>query len=93
MYASMGMTPEEIRRRVADEAKPLGIWPENWNAVRVFERAVTQWRHGPRRITGLDYTALPLLFDVLGIADDRLEVFDRVRVMESHVLNVIINRE
>ncbi len=32
--------------------------PENWDAVRVFLAAQTQWRTGPAGYVGLDYAAV-----------------------------------
>lgn len=41
------------------EAEPFDVWPENWDAVRLFQACSTQWRrNGMGMETGLDYHAL-----------------------------------
>ncbi len=65
----------------------LDIWPENWTAVEVFSAMQTQWRAGMGGVVGLDYTALPVVMDLIGTAaNERAECFDGVRVMENEAL-------
>ena len=49
----------------------------------------TQWRLGGlgSRI-GLDYTALPIVEERLGLADRRRELFPALQVMENEALRV-----
>lgn len=47
----------------------------------------TQWRVGPGGVIGLDYAALPAVFDLLDVArEDRADAFAGVRVMEDAAL-------
>lgn len=85
----MGMSPDEIKARVAADEAPVvfGVWPENWPAFCVFEAMRTQWRVGMGGYTGLDYAALPACMKLCEIkAADRTEVFERVRQMENEAL-------
>lgn len=91
LFATMGATPEmwDELRKSAD----VMIYPCNWLTVSVFMALQTQWRTGMSGATGLDYAALPAVFDVLGIAKKaRKRVFDGIRVMESAVLNLWAER-
>lgn len=89
----MGMSPAEIKRRVAEEAGPLRIWPENWDAVRVFDAMITQWRQGPGGPSGLDYSVLPLVAGWLQVAPDRhSEMFAQIREMEQHAIGMIVSK-
>lgn len=65
------------------------MWPDNWRAVEVFCAAGTQWRISHAGVSGLDYTALPVVFDLLGVpAEERRETFEGVQVMEREVLRM-----
>ena len=47
----------------------------------------TQWRTGMAGATGLDYTAMPVVMDMVGIKKKRRsEVFASVRIMEQEAL-------
>lgn len=93
LYAAMGMSPDEIKRRVEAEAGAVGIWPENWTSVIVFNSAMTQWRYGVNGPTGLDYAVLPLLMDWAGVDDsDRSRVFTNVRLMEMDAIELMAER-
>jgi hypothetical protein len=48
----------------------------------------TQWRMGMNGATGLDYSALPILFETLGIAD-RAKVFRDMQIMENEALKTM----
>ena len=62
------------------------VWPENWTPVEVFAALATQWRVAPSgQRYGLDYGALPAVFDLLAV-EDRAEVFSALRVMEGEFL-------
>ena len=68
----------------------LDVWPELWPALELFSALCTQWRVGMGGATGLDYTALPVVMDMLEIApEDRRERFEEVRVMERAALEVM----
>jgi len=65
---------------------PFEVWPENWQAAELFGRMQRQWNVGPRGPLGLRYEALPVPMRMLGIADDDLDTFDALRVMEGAAL-------
>lgn len=72
----------------AEAADVVGIWPENWDAFRLFLRASTQWRsapHGGRM--GLDYLAVEWVARRLDIEVDE-PVFTALQVMEIEALAV-----
>lgn len=50
----------------------------------------TQWRIGMNGATGLDYSSLPAVMDMLGLeGEDRSQAFRDVRVMEREALAVM----
>lgn len=50
----------------------------------------TQWRTGMAGATGLDYTAVPTVMDLLDIAPEhRRDRFDDLRTMERAALEVM----
>ena len=75
------MTLEEV-------APPdVEVWPENWLAVQVFTRLMTQWRTGMNGPTGLDYGAIPMVLELLDVPrSDWQEVFRGLQVMEVAAL-------
>ena len=74
----------------ASQYLPLDVWPDNWDAVQAFIAMQTQWRIGFGGPTGLDYNALPTVFDLVGIAPDaRPDTFECVRVMEDEAMAVM----
>lgn len=76
-----------IPKRVASsfEEEAFGIWPENLPAVTVFIAMGTQWRIGVAGVTGLDYTALPVVMEMMEVSDKK-SVFQDIVVMESAAL-------
>lgn len=66
----------------------MGVWPENMPAVSAFSGLLTQWRIGMAGATGLDYSAIPFVLEMGGVARiDWPQVFDDIRVMEVEALN------
>jgi hypothetical protein len=78
---------------LADHFAParVDVYPENWTAVRVFDALSTQWRVSMAGPTGLDYAALPVVFELLGI-DDRAAVFDDLRILERAALEELTRK-
>lgn len=69
------------------------VFPENENALRVWLAMETQWRGQPMglagaRPQGLDYVALPVVFDLLEIPD-RAKVFRQLQTMERAALDAM----
>jgi len=82
--AAFGFRPEDFDNGATE------VWPENEVAVEVFCAMTTQWREGPNGRTGLDYAALPVLFDLAKVEQgERPEVFASLRTLEVAALNAM----
>ncbi|WP_211230895.1 DUF1799 domain-containing protein [Chitinilyticum aquatile] len=91
--AALGMPPELVAMLAApprdEPAEEIEVYPENWPALQVFLAMQTQWRVGMAGATGLDYTALPAVFELTGVKKrDRPDTFERLRVLEIETLRV-----
>lgn len=89
--AALGFDPDDF-----DESdNTIEVWECNADAFYVFESMATQWRVGMAGATGLDYAAMPVVMDMVGIKKkDRTEVFASVRIMEQEALATMAeNRE
>ena len=80
--AAAGFTPDDFA------TEPVEVWPENWPAWALFCELSGQWRvaamGGP---TALDYCALFMRMDRLGLDDDGWnETFADVRTIEAAAL-------
>lgn len=75
----MGWTAEDL------EPAPVEVWPDCWDAVRVFMGMSTQWRFSPASASGLDYNVLPWVMRQYEI-EDTAAVFDDVRTIEYAAL-------
>ncbi|MFC0179005.1 DUF1799 domain-containing protein [Thorsellia kenyensis] len=65
----------------------IDVYPENELSVTIFQRLGTQWRYSFGGATGLDYNALPAIFDLLGIKKKkRPQIFSDLQIMESAAL-------
>lgn len=66
------------------------VWPENEQAVKVFEALSSQWRMGPAGPVAIDYCAIPPVFDLLGVErSEWSQLFHDLRVMEAEAINLI----
>lgn len=61
------------------------MWPENWEAVRLFVRCQTQWRVSDGRRIGLDYGAMLAMGSLYQI-DNLSQVVESVQVIEAEIL-------
>jgi hypothetical protein len=69
---------------------PVLLWPDVVPAVNVFQAMATQWRCGAFGRTGLDYSAIPTVFRLLGLPKKEWsEVFDDLRTMEGEALVIM----
>lgn len=68
------------------------VWPENWTAVCMFLKLMTQWRMGPRGPIGLDYTAARWLFNLYRIRNP-LELLNDLQLMENAYLDQLYPKE
>jgi len=72
----------------------LDIWPENRNAVAMFEDMVTSWNVGPGGVVGLRYETAPLFFEANGIEKPQWrETLDGIKVMEAAALESFQSRK
>lgn len=61
------------------------VWEENWVTLSLFFQLQTQWRVSMAGATGLDYSAIIVLFDLYEVKD-RVEVFEGIQVCEVELL-------
>lgn len=70
--------------------KDIGVWPDNWDAVLLFDSLSSQWRSGPSGVYGLDYNVLYRKMDRMGLSPDRYdELEDEIRILEQAALHEI----
>jgi hypothetical protein len=69
---------------------PVHVWPENLQAVRLFDQLRTQWRHGFGGPTGLDYAAVMLMLEFAAVPQpERPALFADLQVLEAAALEAI----
>ena len=68
------------------EPEHFEVWPENWEAVRLFIRCQTQWRIGINGLAGLDYGAVLAMGNLYQI-DSLIRVVEDVQVIEAEILS------
>ncbi len=65
------------------------MWPDNWAAVRVLLRAMTQWNVGMAGAVGLRYEVLPFLLRLEAVPrQEWQQVVTGVQVMEAECLRL-----
>ena len=78
-----GLKPEDLETEIE-------LWAVNIESFTVFNSMSTQWRNGMDGPTGLDYSVLPVVMDLVGVdAGDRNKVFADVRLMEREALGTM----
>ncbi|WNW10131.1 DUF1799 domain-containing protein [Pseudomonas sp. DTU_2021_1001937_2_SI_NGA_ILE_001] len=78
-----GLSPEDAEETVE-------VWECNRQALVLFDAMGTQWRSGMNGATGLEYQALPVTMDLLGMdVGDRQALFRDIRVMERAALDAM----
>lgn len=86
--AALGFGDEIAESMLAET--DIEIWPENWQAVMVFEALSTQWNLGMGGPIGLRYESLPTVLRAYGVsAADRPAVFQQVRLLERSALEAM----
>lgn len=80
--------------RMQMQSGNVDVWPDNWPAAQVMAAMQTQWRVGFSGPIGLDYNALPIVEDRIGIAEDmRGEVFSDVQAMEAEAMRLMAQQK
>ncbi|NPA72672.1 MAG: DUF1799 domain-containing protein [Gammaproteobacteria bacterium] len=72
------------------------VLPENWAAVNLLSLCRTQWEKivitsmtGSQVIySGLDYQAVNLLIDIYYPDEDKIDLFERLQILESKALSI-----
>ncbi|WP_406850551.1 DUF1799 domain-containing protein [Candidatus Arsenophonus nilaparvatae] len=78
--AAFGFTPEDSE---------VEVWADVWAAYLTFNALRTQWRMGVNGPTGLDYSVLPQVIDLLNLNSDKTTLFNDIRVMEAKALAIM----
>ena len=66
------------------------VWPDNWQAFRLFEALSTQWRTGACGATGLDYSAIYDTASLSGFTKKHtIKLFPDLRVLEAEAMLVM----
>lgn len=76
------------------EGDEFELWPENDQAMRLFETVQTQWRMGFGGAVGLDYNVLFNRLDRLRLPDRESDwLFDDLRVLEDEALLIFRKKD
>ena len=66
------------------------VWPENWPAFSLFCDISTQWRVSMSGYVGLDYVAMHLELDDLGLTgEERQRMKADIRALEHAALDAM----
>jgi len=75
------------------EAEVVDIWPEHFQAYRLFVSMQTQWRVGVSGPTGLDFEVAYRRMDRLGLTSDEYDDLDEdLQAMELAALAAMHER-
>jgi hypothetical protein len=90
---SPGAPPDQLAMfgmTTLDLDDTIEVLPDNWDAFVLFDSMSTQWRTGFSGRTGLDYSVLPSVMNLLGFPKKiRNSLFQDVIVMETEALLVM----
>ncbi|VEB71516.1 Uncharacterised protein [Providencia rustigianii] len=91
-----GMTKQEAKNferafGFPPDIDDVEVVPDVWESYLVFSAMSTQWRIGMNGATGLDYSVIPNLLELLNIKN-KATVFDDLRVMELKALELMSKR-
>lgn len=82
--AAFGIKPSDLPEVVVE------VLPDVWPAFQLFRALSTQWRTGMAGATGLDYAAIPITGDLLGMSTEEIRTaFEDIRIMEGEALDVM----
>ena len=86
MWEAMG-APAAMKQQI--EQTGVDVYPENIQALQVFQAMWTQWHSGMGGREGLRYEALPVIEDRLGVKKkEKADLFWALQVMEDEALKV-----
>jgi hypothetical protein len=90
---ALGVESDAAARFLSDTGQQaFEVFPENWEALKIFLDCGTQWVYAPQgRVIGLNYPAVESVMRLRRVRD-RGGTLDRLREMESAALN-LINRK
>jgi hypothetical protein len=84
--AGLGLPADAVAELIGPQApRVFLVWPQNWDAVMMFNRLQTQWRNGPRGPSGLDYGAAQWLFSLCAVTQP-FTLLEDLQVMENAYL-------
>lgn len=77
------------QQRAARAPVAFDVYPENWDAVRLFLGLQTQWRVGPMGgLVGLDYPGVEAAMRMARVKD-RAQLFEQLQTMEFAALEAM----
>lgn len=88
-----GMTKQEAKNferafGFPPDIDDVEVVPDVWESYLVFSAMSTQWRIGMNGATGLDYSVIPNVLELLNIKN-KAAVFDDLRIMEIKALELM----
>lgn len=91
-----GMTKQEAKNferafGFPPDLDDVEVVPDVWESYLVFSAMSTQWRIGMNGATGLDYSVIPNVLELLNIKN-KATVFDDLRIMEIKALELMNKR-
>lgn len=86
--AEAGFVPEDYA------SDPVEPFPDNVQALRLFEYMRTQWRMGPSGPCGLDYGVMHQKMGRMGLAPDDFDQLETdMQIMEQTALGCIYEKK
>ena len=93
---AMGVPASEVMaaQQARKEDDGLGVWPENWRAVRIATMMHSQWRTGMNGAYGWDYNVLPIIDDKTPepppeSREERYDEFVSLQVIEAEMVRLM----
>jgi hypothetical protein len=78
----IGIKPEDVQQETMIE-----VWPDNWDAVVLFQRLSTQWYHGFNGPTGMNYNVIQRVARMIGlVVKDWPDFFGQIQTLEHAAL-------
>ncbi len=77
---------------MAKEPDYFEVFSENWEAIKVFLSASSQWHTGFSGPTGLNYQSIDFLFKIYSIKN-RKAIFEDIQVIEGAALKEMRARD